>query len=391
MKLLCTLLSVAFLASEAHAQVKADYWANRHPIRYSMISSGYAVIIGVAEGQSTSEKRSASGVSTATTFTVENVKVLSSSDGENLGEVKVLVPNVVPYEDLIPLPKGKIVLLLATRSESGQLTFPLPTGNRLDLELIYPAKSQNEYLGLAFFETKQSALVKYSNKSKEFALALAAACEGASDENLQRIIEYITTVPPPDVDKNGLAFGHPSNWYSDVLESAVSKESSYHKAQIYYALNYHRYYGFADKYLRAVRDSSPDPKAFPGGVGWPCFIEDDRSDPKLKGWFHHDAFDAEAVVKSITSSKNQAVTLFQLKTLGKPLTQDQEQRLLPLLDSPSPEVVWAFANRLALWHNDLDHAPADPIKPEQTSLTNEKTYPDLDKIVRYWKKKTKAN
>jgi len=339
-------------------------------------------------GRAASIERAAINQTIPAPFDVDHVRVVASNRYDSGADLAVLTVKMQPGLKVVQPPIGTRILLLCSGAEGKVLDMPGGIGEGGETHLPFPAISDNEVLGLAFFETTATRLPVVFDHEWQFLQALAEAIPQTSDENVEKIERYIEMIRPPGMDDIALTQPKSHDKYSDLFASAVKNESPYHCALIYYALNRYSYIGFSDLYYRAVFESAGDRHAFPHGVPPVWYWEDPARDATLPKDYTHTSYDKTLWDRAILNSQNPRVYDFLLQKY--PFTPDaaMEQRIASLLDDPNPLIRHRTASRIAAWHNDMQHAPK-PYYQERDSHGKfvQVVYPDLDAAVSYWKAK----
>ncbi len=249
----------------------------------------------------------------------------------------------------------------------------------------YPSSNLKELLGFASWETTQLFLPTARDHQWQFLSALASAIPGASTKNMESIADYLLQIRPPNTTDSQRTFGQPADTFAKTFDDAVSKEHAYHRALIYRALNRNGYFGFSDRYVKAVREAATDADAFPHGVPAPYFWEDPINNSRVVGWFKHDVYTTAQTIDTLAASKNSRISRFLLRPLNEPLAFADAKRLSGFLDDPDPELRWMMASKLSQWFSEPQHAPAAKVEIRGIGGNSKTEYPGLDATAAYWK------
>jgi hypothetical protein len=283
------------------------------------------------------------------------------------------------------IPLNTRILLLASAADDGLLDQPVSSGEDQVIHHFFRSSSDMQAIGLAYFETSAWALPAETDIKWRVYGALADAIAGTSDRNITRIARYIEGFSPPGVTSFQEAVGHPSDRFADLFEGAVANELPYHQALIYYALNWHHYWGMSDKYFDAIAGSVANPNAFPKGVPGPSYWENRSIEGAWLKDFQHKPVDVQKWKHAILSSQNPRVTSFLILNLPSLPGNELDGVIAKMLDDPDLGVRWRISSNLAVWKNDAAHAPPSAKSQQLVEHPPVTIYPNLEAIVLYWK------
>lgn len=270
-----------------------------------------------------------------------------------------------PPTERMPLQAGRRYLLFGFRPDHGRLSFyaaPTP-GEPLKYRRIFPANSSNEVAAVMMFPTSEGS-IPASPDPDTLRLSVARTIDPAETDTYRRATAFLHYLGPSRSKRTIEHYASEQFEYTApsattrALEAVLPRSSLFQQSKIWHLLLEWKVLGSSASYIRLLEQLSDDPSVYQRD----SFMGDGSELQNFPGFdFEPDRrpiINPQEYVDLVTSSKNEAITEFFLRTFRPPLKKAQVETLARGLLDPSVYVRRAVAYRLAQFNDDPIHMPS---------------------------------
>ncbi len=293
-------------------------------------------------------------------------------------EASIALPRV-PADIPLNVVAGRRYLLVAAKAQDGKLRIAVGDWDRASVTYEYPARTSEERVGLAMFETLADRLPREGGPDVRMGLALADCFVPATGDRLNELCHFWLSSRTPGTKR---AFHETDKFYTEnsvvtekLLQIAPTKRLT-ERALMYQMLIQLRILGTEGLLIQTLYACLQDPNVFQRGFYIPTMSL--GPNPPT---FETNMPDSNQCVDQLLAARNIVLRNVLIKESVPPPSIEQQRKFARFLDDDDPEVRANAVNDMALWHLKKDKM----VKGVRNKQTNVVTYPDLDEKVAWWK------